>query len=464
MMTRGKRRPGTTVACALTLLAAIVAPALAFAPPARAADGGETIWTRTWGGESQDRFRFAEPCADGDVIVAGHVQTAIDRHIVVARYAPSGKRRWVRVVAAASTVRDSPSALAVDGSGNALVSGYREVGAGDFDAVVVKVGRTGVVAWLRQIDGGMTLADIAMDVAVDADGHAYVPCMTNTAAGQTATIFKLRAGSGATAWRRELAGEHTLIVPAAIAIDARRNTYVTGVGSAGANDEMVTVKLSSAGRVSWTVEAPGTGADQTGGELIALDPTGAVYVAGEIGAEAYVTDVLIVRYTKGGALSWRDEWDPSGTDTGRDQPKGLVVDRFGNAFVAGYFNEAGPNPANGFVARWRPDRTRWTFANHESDETDTGFDAVVPDDAGGCYVAGGVTVNYHDIGNEVEMGYLARYRGSGAIRWERAYACVGRRATFFGMTAWPRRGLCLVGDTRDWDNTEGEALVQLRRK
>jgi len=125
---------------------------------------------------------------------------------------------------------------------------------------------------------------------------------------------------------------------------------------------MPTVRLSSVGRVSWTAEAPGAGADQTGGELIALGPTGAVYVAGEIGAEAYVTDVLLVRYTKGGALSWRDEWDASGTDTGRDQPKGLVVDRFGNAFVAGCFNEAAPNPANGFVARWRPDRIRWERA------------------------------------------------------------------------------------------------------
>jgi hypothetical protein len=193
-----------------------------FSSPARAADGGETIWTRTWGDESQGRFRYAEPCADGDVIVAGYVQTTIGKHIV-SRYVSSGERRWVRVVAAASALRDSPSALAVDGSGNALVSGYREVGAG-------------------------------------------------------------------------------------------------------------------------------------------------------------------------------------------------------------------------------------------------GFDAVAPDNAGGCYVAGGVTVNYHDIGNEVEVGYLARYRASGAIRWERAYAYVGRRATFFGMAAWPHRGLCLVGGTRDWDNTEGEALVQLRRK
>jgi len=62
------------------------------------------------------------------------------------------------------------------------------------------------------------------------------------------------------------------------------------------------------------------------------------------------------------------------------------------------------------------------------------------------------------------VGYLARYRASGAIRRERAYACVAHRATFFGMAAWPRRGLRLVGDTRDWDNTQEEALVRQRRK
>jgi len=441
----------------------VAAGVLAFSGSAAAMDPGETIWTRFWGADLNEQLLQCRPCPDGDMIVVGHVSLSGGiQHIIVGRYAPSGKRRWMKTVDVSTTFRDVVTGLAVDDAGNAVVSAGRLVEGTNYDVLVVKFKRSGAKAWQKQLDGGVLGNDWSFAVAVDDAGNAYVPCRMTASSGGLGRLYKLRARNGSTAWARDFTGERTLTLPQAIDTDGRGNSYVTGEGTVGTTDEMITVKLSPSGQVRWTAEAPGSGTDQTEGDMVAVAPNGALYVAGSSGVGP-VSDVLMARYTTAGALKWQDKWDASGAGGDADRLTGLVVDRFGNAFVSGYVTHFGPAASHGFVARWRPNMTRWTYANPHS-ETDTTFRAVSPDNAGGCYIAGRFIFNFHDIGHEVEIGHVARFASSGTIKWDRAYACVARRASFAGMAVWPGKGVCLVGSTVNTDGTDYQTLVQLRKK
>jgi hypothetical protein len=456
---------------ALAVLAALVVAAttlahaaMATTAQARAADPGEVTWTRYWDSDDEDGLYLVAPCANGDVIAAGYTESPTFQHIVVVRQTPGGGRRWSKVIGVTSAFWDTPVALAVDRGGNCFLAGMRRETGGDNDILVVKLRSTGKVAWTRQMDGGVSAADLAADVATDADGGAYVACRTESAAGATGLILRLRARNGATAWRREFTGEHTLVSPTSITADARGTTCVTGGGTVGALGEMVTVSLSPAGRVRWTAEEPGLGGDHSTGLHVALAPGGALYVAGAAGVTADDSDIVLARYTTAGVRRWRDELNVSESAAWREVPSGLAVDRYGNAFVAGYCDTGVVSPDHGFVARWRPGGGRWYWDPPVSSDTDTGLSAVVADEAGGCYVAGRIIANYHDVGKEIEVGYFARFRSGGSHAWERANAFVGGRTSFDGMAAWPGRGICLVGDTRDPDGAERRGLVQLRRR
>ncbi len=310
----------------------------------------------------------------------------------------------------------------------------------------------------------MSGSDLATSVATDADGDAFVACVTESAAGDTGTILKLRARDGATVAHHEFTGDHALVTPSSVAVDTRGRAYATGGGHVAAASQMVTVGLTPACRVRWTVEEPGAGGDQSAGLHVALAGSGALYVAGAAGPTPDDSDVVLARYSTSCVRAWRDELDISEGAVWRETPVGLSVDRNGNAFVAGFGNPGPVTPSHGFVARWRPNGAHWSWDHTVSGDTDTSLHAVVADGAGGCYVAGRIIANFHDPGSEIEVGYFARFRGSGSRAWERANAYVGGRTSFSAMTAWPGRGIGLTGETRSPDGTERRAFVQLRRR
>ena len=476
MRTARIARPGTgrsftpfviAAAAFVSVLAAFVLLALAAVAPdalGRGPDPGEVTWTRYWDSGAEDRFAFVAPCGNGDVVAAGLAQSATAQHVVVARYAPSGARRWVRVVAPSTTYWDTPTALAVDRAGNCLVAGMGHATGGDADILVVKLRTNGRVAWTERIAVGALTADMGSDVATDRDGNAYVACRSAGGGASMGLVLKLRARNGSRAWSREFSGEHALTTPASIATDARGTSYVTGGGTVGPLGEMVTVRLSPAGGVRWTLEEPGLGADSSTGLHVALAPRGALYVAGATGVTAADSDVVMARYTTTGARRWRDELDVSDGAAWREVPTGLSVDRSGNAFISGYGEPSPISADHGFAARWRPSGGRWYWDGAVSDETDTALSCVAADGAGGCYVAGRIVANYHEMGDEIEVGYFARLRADGSRAWERAHAYVGGRTAFAGMAVWPGSGVCLVGDTRSPDGDKRRALVQLRRR
>jgi fibronectin type 3 domain-containing protein len=107
--------------------------------------------------------------------------TWMSEDIFVAKFNSSGTKQWSRFFGTATN--DIVSGLAVDGSGNAYITGNSdgaldgETNAGGHDLFLVKYNTSGARQWTRLL--GTALGESGRSVAVDGSGNSYLTGMTD---------------------------------------------------------------------------------------------------------------------------------------------------------------------------------------------------------------------------------------------------------------------------------------------
>jgi hypothetical protein len=234
---------------------------------------------------------------------------------------------------------DYASAIAVDATGNAYVTGstystdfpttsgaaQRTYGGGG-DAFVAKLSSTGSALLYSTYLGGNS-ADQANGIAVDASGNAYLTGYTNSpnfpttlgavqtrlAGVQNAFVAKLNATGTALVYATYLGGSGN-DYGTAIAVDASGDAYVTGStystdfpttplvlqrAYGGAGDAFV-AKLNATGTaLLYSSYLGSSGADQ--GDSIAVDASANAYVTGLTTSSSFPTTPTAVQLAFGGA-------------------------------------------------------------------------------------------------------------------------------------------------------------------
>ncbi|MBI5696245.1 MAG: SBBP repeat-containing protein, partial [Nitrospirae bacterium] len=219
---------------------------------------GDRLWTRRLGSDTYDTAHSVDVDNSGNVYVAGETSGGFDgntfagdRDFFVVKYDGDGLKQWSRQLGTAYT--DEALGVAVDGSGNAYVTGFTD---GSFDGypnptgwtpdiVVVKYDSDGVKKWTRQL--GTSGLDIAYGITVDASGSVYLAGSTSGAMDKN-----LREGSGCDSILLNLAESDpysTITSPAAFKIVDGEAYDITGT-SDGSNG-ISFVEVSTDGGVSW---------------------------------------------------------------------------------------------------------------------------------------------------------------------------------------------------------------------
>ena len=280
---------------------------------------------------------------------------------------------------------DQGSGIAVDGSGNAYVTGFTQsagfpttAGAfqtaygGSSDAFVTKLGPTGTLSYSTYLGG--TRQDQGAAIAVDGSGNAYVTGRTKSPftdfTGAHFVGFNVGNGSSQDGFVAKLDPSGSALVyftyvggggsdeGLAIAVDGSGNAYVTGdassssadfpataLGLTGGTDTFV-VKLDPTGIIPlYVARLGGTGLDL--GAAIAVDGSGNAYVTGLTTSSNFPTTPLTAfQAAYGGGLSdaFVVKLDPAGSalvystylgGTGFDFGSGIALDSSGHTFVAG---------------------------------------------------------------------------------------------------------------------------------
>lgn len=121
----------------------------------RTDSAGDTLWTRTYGGASDDIGTKVIPTPDGGYIISGSTESSgaggVDVYLI--KTDASGNITWERTYGGPQD--DSGESLALADNGDFIVAGYTSsFGSGPFDMYLVRANAVGDTVWTRTYGGG----------------------------------------------------------------------------------------------------------------------------------------------------------------------------------------------------------------------------------------------------------------------------------------------------------------------
>jgi len=326
---------------------------------------GAVLWKKSYPADYNAWFMGVAVDAAGNVYTAG---CTADNNFwnydwLVAKYDPSGNLLWSRTYNSPSYSNDSEMAyaIAVDGSGNAFVTGmteYSYVG-NAYDILTIKYDGEGNVIWTSTYNSGSFTpwwttdatgnSDYGRDVAVDGDGYSYVVGIINDKQipqewgyyFYSDWIILKYDPSGNVVWTKVYdPGTMFSGTEVSMALDGNHNIYVAGSirpslpgDSTYVTSKISLLKLDSSGNLIWKktdkVESYSESFNTTS------DSSGNIYVTGKYANPSWLYNFLTLKYDPSGNILWTKKSDGEDYIYQHDESYGISVDSSGNVFVAG---------------------------------------------------------------------------------------------------------------------------------
>lgn len=261
---------------------------------------------------------------DGSVAVTGYRNqsgdTNDDFYTVLFRSDGSGAAWSTPAVLDLSGGSDRGVAVAIDSSGDVIVSGYVTEN-GKRDIVTVKYeGSTGSELWRARYNGPANGHDIPVRIALDDRDNVYVGANSQNASGNNDILILKYAAVGPNAdgtplWSIRHDGGSGADELTGVAV-AAGHVAATGYSWNGTDFDMVTLKYTEEGAVVWTKRESSQGSYPDWGKSVAIDPSGNVVATGFLTASTPEIHKNIVTIKYGDPPSgsepvtiWRHEHD-----------------------------------------------------------------------------------------------------------------------------------------------------------
>ena len=139
---------------------------------------GDTIWSRTFGGDGDDEGLCVSPTADGGYIITGlfHSSGGTGNDVYLIKTDASGDSLWSRTYG--GQYYDVGKSVQQTSDGGYIVAGVKYVAAGDADVYLIKTNASGDTLWTRTFGG--TGTDGANSVHQTLDGGYIVAGYTSS--------------------------------------------------------------------------------------------------------------------------------------------------------------------------------------------------------------------------------------------------------------------------------------------
>ena len=324
------------------------------------ASGPPATWEKQYNGPGgiDDRATAIASATDGTItVVAGYGKNSSNNDdIYLVKYLTDGTQAWAATPFDGGR-NDYPSSIALDPSGNILVSGYSQLTAEgtpedltNYQVFIAKYnGATGVRIWTKLYRVTGTTNNRALGVSVDSDGDAYLAGFLVNASGKEDYLtIKYRGTNGDWIWEKTYDGpvqgnDRAVAIkvdPILGSLPLDGDIVVMGTRQTAADDSDIhLIRYSKAGTVNWERTLQRDHIDDTAVAL-AMDSAGYIYVAGDTGTPPNI-NVLGAVYDHQGTLLGGMLYAGAAGDM--DESTSITVNHQGEAFVAGYATNASGN-------------------------------------------------------------------------------------------------------------------------
>jgi len=396
----------------------ILAILLSMSLPAFAQDV-DTAWVRRYNGpaDSADFARGIAVDGSGNAYVTGDVYASgTDRDYATIKYYPDGDTAWIRRYNGPGNLRDGVSAIVVDDLGNAYVTGQSYDSVTHLDYTTIKYHPNGDTAWVRRYNGPGNAWDLARAIAVDGSGNVYVTGNVYGSGTDRDYATIKYYPNGDTAWARIYNGPGDDYDEAlAIAVDDLGNVYVTG-GSygSGTNFDYATIKYYPNGDTAWLRRYNGPADSLDVARAMVLDGSGNVYVTGSSYGSGTDQDYATVKYDQSGNELWVRRYN--GPADSSDAARAMTLDGSGDIYVTGSSYGSGTF-SDWTTIKYYPDGdTAWVRRYNGPEDSTDHASAIAVDGSGYIYVTG------YSCGSGTSYDYATiKYYPNGDTAWVATY-------------------------------------------
>ena len=307
---------------------------------------GNHLWSRRYGASATEVASDIAIDPYGNLWVAGYVHgsgnlggstlssNSNSRDAFLAKYSPYGDHLLSRIYGGSSV--DEATGVAVDSSGNAVITGYFQnsasfgggafISAGSYDIFVARYSNSGQHRWSRR--EGSTSRDQGRSIAVDGSGNIVLGAYFEGAINVGGTSLSSKGSVDGAIVKYSASGTPQ---------------WARGIGGSS-GDTINGVAVNSSGDIAVT------------GNYISWMDMGGTYIAGDGSV-----NVFVARYDANGNHVWSlgtdVAWDDYGYDVAIDAEGGIVATGSyyqGADFGGGMLTNSTLGSTNGFLARFSP--------------------------------------------------------------------------------------------------------------
>lgn len=279
----------------------------------------QVTYQKTFGGPNFELFWSMQPTADGGYILAGNTGSfGIAADVYLIRINNDGDTLWTKTFG--GNLAESGLYVWQTGDGGYIVSGSTySFGAGNSDGYLIKTDSNGKLVWSKTY-GGIYNEDI-VNVQPALDG-GYILLGSTASFGTSSTDFDVYLiktdANGDTAWTKTLGGtgsDHAMCLQQTIDSGYVITGYTNSFGAG--QDDIFLMKTNAAGNLLWTKTYGGT--DGEAGSFVQQTADGGYIISGKthsFGAFSNDGDVYLVRTDNAGDTIWTKTFGGAGTDWG----------------------------------------------------------------------------------------------------------------------------------------------------
>jgi hypothetical protein len=376
-------------------------------------------WIERYNGtaNSSDRAVAIAVDASGYVYVTGESLTPGDNlDYCTIKYSSSGTRLLILKYNGPADSTDFATCIAIDNSGNIIVSGGSIGNDGSYDYCTIKYNNSGLVQWIQRYNGTTNGNDEVRKIAVDYSGNVYITGMSEgSGPGHDYCTIKYNS-SGIQQWVKRYDGTANNNDGAlSIAVDNSGNVYVTGdCMNTGTSFDYCTIKYNSSGVQQWVKIYNGPGNTNDNASSLALDNSGNIYVTGSSDGIGTYKDYCTIKYNSSGTQQWVQRYN--GSDNFVDYANSITIDNSDNIYVTG--TSTGASSSNDYCTiKYNSSGTQqWVkIYNGPANSLDAAY-SINADSSDNVYITG------YSFGLGTVDDYCTiKYSSSGTQRWVQRY-------------------------------------------